>query len=241
MRGQIAAALCSAALCSAVFGFTASTTLAIAPQKPAKACLEEWRPNKAANEDRGVAATADVAQCRAGGVPVQAAASPSAPVILAAASSNAARDRPTYTTIRDIMDSIIDPSADGVWNAVETVADKEGIHELFPKTDDEWHDVRRAAVRLIEGSNLLMMPGREGAPAGSKSEAPGVELEPAQITALINKNRKGFNAFARALQVIAVEAMHASEAKNKDMLLDIGARMDGVCESCHQTFWYPGQ
>jgi len=236
MGKQIAAALCSAALCSAVFGFMASSSLAIAPQKPAKACLEEWRADKAANEDAGVTAKAGVAQCRAGSVPIQAAASPAPPVILAAATSNAARDRPTYTTIRDIMDSIIDPSADGVWNAVETVADKEGIHELVPKNEEEWHDVRRAAVRLIEGSNLLMMPGREGAPAGAKSEAPGVELEPAQITALINKNRKSFNAFARALQVIAVEALRASEAKNTDLLLDIGARMDGVCESCHQTF-----
>jgi hypothetical protein len=57
---------------------------------------------------------------------------------------------------------------------------------------------RHAAVRIIEGSDLLMMPGREAAPAGAKSEAEGVELEPTQITALVKKNRKAFDSFAMA-------------------------------------------
>jgi hypothetical protein len=36
-----------------------------------------------------------------------------------------------------------------------------------------WLNVRRASVRMIEGPNLLMMPRREAAPVGAKSEAPG--------------------------------------------------------------------
>ena len=99
--------------------------------------------------------------------------------------------------------------------------------------------MRHAAVRIIEGANLLMMPGREAAPAGTKSETPGVELEPAEITALIKKNRKSFDAFAKALQVLGVEALRASDAKNAALLMDIGGRMEDVCESCHKTFWYP--
>jgi hypothetical protein len=158
---------------------------------------------------------------------------------LVAAASNAARDRPVYSSIKDLMESIIDPSADALWTAVGTVVDKEGFHEALPKTQEEWLDVRRAAVRMIEGGNLLMMPGREAAPAGAKSEVPGVELEPAQITALIRKNRKSFDAFARALQLLGLEALRASETKNGVLLMDIGGRMENVCESCHQTFWYP--
>jgi hypothetical protein len=84
-----------------------------------------------------------------------------------------------------------------------------------------------------------MTPGRETAPAGTKSETPGVELEPSQITALINGNRPGFNSFATALRGLGFEALRASEAKNTDALLDIGGRMQEVCEGCHQTFWYP--
>ena len=84
-----------------------------------------------------------------------------------------------------------------------------------------------------------MMPGRQAAPAGAKSETPGVELEPAEIIALVRKNRKTFDGFAKALQLLGVEAMRASESKNAVLIMDIGARMEGVCESCHQTFWYP--
>jgi hypothetical protein len=192
MRRQIAAALCAA-----VLGIVASSSLAIARQKTAT------------------------------------------PTTLMPGPSNATRDRQVYSSIKDLMESIVDPSADALWGAVGTVMDKEGIRDLLPKTQEEWFNVRRAAIRIIEGGNLLMMPGREAAPAGTKSEAPGVELEPAQITALIKKKRKEFNEFAKALQLLGLEAARASDAKNGDLLIDVGGRMENVCESCHQTFWYP--
>ena len=156
-----------------------------------------------------------------------------------AGSGGALRDRPAYSSVKELMESIIDPSADVLWGAVGTVADKQGVKELSPKTQEEWLDLRRAAVRIIEGSNLLLMPGREAAPAGTKSEVPGVELEPAQMTALIKKKRKSFDAFAKALQELGLEALRASDTKNTDALIEIGGRMEDVCESCHKTFWYP--
>jgi hypothetical protein len=156
-----------------------------------------------------------------------------------AVDSKAARDRQVYATIKDLMESIVDPSADVLWGAAGTVVDEKGVQEMAPKTDEEWLGVRRAAVRIIEGGNLLIMADRDAAPAGTKSEVPGVELEPAEMTALIKKNRKSFNAFAKALQGLGLEALRASEAKNVDQLVEIGGRMEDVCESCHQTFWYP--
>jgi len=217
MRRQIAAALCVAAL--GVIALSAAS-LAIAQQKTAKACAEEWQADKTANRANGVTERAYVARCRAG-------------------SSKAAGDRQIYSSIKDVMESMIDPSADRLWGAAGTVIDKQGTQDLSPKTQEEWLDVRRAAVRIIEGANLLMMPGREAAPAGTKSEVPGVELEPAEITALIKKKRKSFDAFAKALRALGSEALQASEAKNVPLLEDIGGRMEDVCESCHQTFWYP--
>ena len=161
---------------------------------------------------------------------------------LAIAQQKAAKaisDRQVYSTIKDLMESIIDPSADALWGAAGTVIDTQGTQDMSPKTPQEWLGVRRAAVRIVEGANLLMMSGREAAPAGTRSEAPGVELEPAEITALIKKKRKSFDAFARALQALGLEALRASEAKDVPLLEDIGGRMENVCESCHQTFWYP--
>jgi hypothetical protein len=152
----------------------------------------------------------------------------------------AVADPPVSTSIRDLMQSIVDPSADVLWNAVGTIVDKEkGVQELAPKTDEDWAEMRHAAVRIIEGGNLLLMPGRLAAPAGARSETPGVELEPSEIAALVAKNRQEFDGFARALQALGAEALSASDKKDVALLMDIGARMDGVCESCHQTFWYP--
>jgi hypothetical protein len=148
-------------------------------------------------------------------------------------------DRQLYATIKDLMESIVDPSADVIWGAAGSVADKQGVQDFSPKTPEEWLAVRRAAVRLIEGGNLLMMPGREAAPAGVKSDAPGVELEPAAITALIRRKRRSFDAFARALQGVGSDVLRASEVRNADLLIEIGGRMEEVCESCHKTFWYP--
>src|SRR5215510_6818931 len=68
--------------------------------------------------------------------------------------------RPT-ATIKDIMDSIVDPSADELWEAVSTTVDATGVHDRFPKTDEEWKAARRNAIRLIEGSNLLLISPRQ--------------------------------------------------------------------------------
>jgi hypothetical protein len=211
MRRQIAAASCLA-----VLGFMTFSLLAVAQQQTAEAGLEVGRADQGASP-----------------------AAPAMPVIPVAAPSAAGDDGLVHSTIKDIMESIVDPSADALWEAVGTVVDKEGIHESFPKTPEDWRDVRRAAVRIIEGSNLLMMPGREAAPPGTKSDAPGVELEPDQISALLNKNRAAFDAFAKALQALGAEALQASAAQDAPLLMDIGARMENVCESCHQTYWYP--
>jgi hypothetical protein len=174
-----------------------------------------------------------------GGAPTRATARPALPATLVAGSSNATRTPPVRSSIKDLMESIIDPTADTLWGAVGTVVDREGVHEMLPKNQEEWLGVRHAAIRMIEGATLLMMPDREAAPAGTKSEVPGVELEPAQMTALIRKKRKSFDGFAKALQGLGVEALQASDAKNTDLLMDIGARMETVCEGCHTTFWYP--
>ncbi len=156
-----------------------------------------------------------------------------------AGSGNAGGDLPVNASIKEMMELIIDPSANAIWQAVATITDREGIHDLFPKTQAEWLDMRRAAVRIMEAGNLLMVPDREAAPSGTKSRTPGVELEPTQIEALVRKNRKSFDEFAQALRNLGVSALRASDNQNAALLLEIGDRMQPVCAGCHQTFWYP--
>src|SRR5262245_7337480 len=95
-------------------------------------------------------------------------------------------------TIKDIMDSEVDPSADYIWESVGTFVSAEGTIQKAPKTDDDWKEERRKAITLVEAANLLTMPGRHVAKAGEKSENPGIELGPEEIEDLINKDRPTF-------------------------------------------------
>lgn len=157
-------------------------------------------------------------------------------------SQNESHNQPKpIATIRELMVALIDPSADTVWNSVGTISDKTGIHDFAPKNDEEWIEVRNGAIRVIEGANLLMMDGRKTAPPGAKSIAPGVELEPEEIDKLISKNPEVFKGFAKTLQMTAMELLSAIEGRDSNAMMEIGARLDMVCESCHQTFWYPPQ
>ncbi len=74
MKRQIAIVVCSA-----VLGLMTVSSSAIAQQKTAKACADEWRANKAANQANGVTEKAYVTTCRGGAAPSQTTAAPTAP------------------------------------------------------------------------------------------------------------------------------------------------------------------
>lgn len=163
---------------------------------------------------------------------------PAADKPAASASAEAAPYRPT-STIKDLMDSEVDPSADYIWDAVATVITEKGIDERFPKTAKEWAEIRRKAVTLVEATNLLIMPGRMVAHPGEKSDNPGIELAPEEINAILEKDRGTFVKHALALNDAAMNVLKAIDAKDKEKILDGGAAIDEACESCHKIYWYP--
>jgi hypothetical protein len=155
-----------------------------------------------------------------------------------------AADQPPYTTtatVKDIMLHIIDPAGDMVWDSVATVIDKGGIHETMPKTDEEWFKVRSGLIMMIEGSNLLMIPGRKVARPGEKSETPGVELEPSEMDELIAKDRKAWYERAKALHDIAQSVLEIVDKRDAQKLFDVGEDIDKACENCHRQYWYPNE
>jgi len=142
-------------------------------------------------------------------------------------------------TIRDLMDSMIDPSADYLFEAVSTVADEHGVTEKAPKTTEEWQEVRRRAIQLLEAPNLLIAKGRTVARPEDAAKNPEVELQPAQIQALIDADRPAFIGLARGLQDAATLALKASDARDKDALFKSAEAIDTACETCHLRYWYP--
>ena len=145
----------------------------------------------------------------------------------------------TSATIKDIMDSMVDPSADYLFEAVAIVGDEHGVTERAPHTDEEWLEVRRRAVQLLEAPNLLVMHGRTVARPEDASKNPNIELEPSQVQALIDADRPAFATRARALQDAATLALKAIDAKDKDALFQASDGIDQACENCHLRYWYP--
>lgn len=148
--------------------------------------------------------------------------------------------RPTGT-IRDIMDSIVDPNSDYLWDSVFTETTSEGPITKVPKTDEEWAIERDHAIALMEASNLLQMPGRRVAQPGEKAANPDIEDSPEEIQALIDADRSGWNKsveeFYGAMRVV----MNSIDARNPLAVLSANEDLGRACEDCHAQYWYPHQ
>src|SRR5215471_852880 len=142
-------------------------------------------------------------------------------------------------TIKDIMDSMVDPSGDFLFESVQEIADEKGIREKAPQTDEEWEEVRHRAFILVEAPNLLTMEGRVVAHPDEKSKNPQVELQPEEIQKLVDSDRPSFIRRARRLQDAATLALKAADAKDKDALFKAIDSVDKACENCHLHYWYP--
>jgi cytochrome c556 len=138
------------------------------------------------------------------------------------------------------MDGIIDPAADDLWGSVETTVSSQGVQEKQPHSPDEWAEVRRKAITLIEASNLLAIEGRQVGAKPFPAEAEGA-LDSAQIQQRIAAERAVFVDFAGSLRASAQQALAAIDAQDPAALVNAGGVIDGVCEGCHMRFWYPNQ
>ena len=114
-------------------------------------------------------------------------------------------------TVKQIMNGITSPSAAVVYRSVGTIVSAEGVQEIAPRTDDEWMNVANNAAALVESANLLLMGGR----AVDKGD---------WVTQ------------AKALRETAQMALKAAEAKDRDAIMDAGAKINETCDACHQKY-----
>jgi cytochrome c556 len=136
-----------------------------------------------------------------------------AAVILASA-CNAAPPPPPYKPVADLkqlMVSVIEPAADEYWDAVGTVIDAEGVHEIVPQTQEDWDAARNHAYVITEAGNLLMMPTRA-------------------------KDAGDWMKFSQALIDTGLKAVRAAEARDKDAVFDAGAEVYDACTQCHARY-----
>ena len=152
------------------------------------------------------------------------------------------KSEPDYkatSTVREVMESMIVPSSDFLFNAVSSSVTPKGVEEKSPKTDEEWADVRHNAITLMEASDLIVLAGRHVAAPGQKAINPPVQLSPDEIEALIAKDRSSWVRMTHNLHDSILPALKAIDARDPMALSDSTIAIDMACESCHLKFWYP--
>jgi cytochrome c556 len=113
--------------------------------------------------------------------------------------------------LKQLMEWVLDPTADVVWDSVKTIYTQAGTKEIKPETEEQWNAVRYAAATLTEAGNMLMAQGR---PKGGAEWA----------------------AAAQRLVTAADKTLKAAEAKNVNAIFETGGEIYVACRSCHQKF-----
>ena len=112
---------------------------------------------------------------------------------------------------KDLMEDIMERQADIVWGASGAIVTAEGVEERRPKNDEEWQNVKAAAVTLTEAGNLLMMYPR------MQDGGPWME------------NVR--NMMAQGQRMIA-----AIDQKNVRDMFDVGSDLYDTCTNCHMHY-----
>lgn len=122
-----------------------------------------------------------------------------------------------YTTVVDtkqLMNWILDPNADVIWDSAGFEVTAEGTRSLAPTTGEEWNSVRNAAATIAEVSNLLMMPKRA-------------------------RDDTIWMSSSQGMQTTAVQLIDAAERQDADAVFDYGGELFTYCISCHDVYMLP--
>lgn len=144
-------------------------------------------------------------------------------------------------SVQELMEHVVDPQADFVFDAVGVDVTPKGTTYIAPATDDDWIKVQRGAIILAEATNLLKMP-RPVAPAGYTSghDGPGgPELPPAEIQALVDQDRAKWLRHVDDLRAEALRVIDIVKSRDAESLFKAGSDIDRACENCHLDYWYP--
>jgi len=161
------------------------------------------------------------------------------------AAAPSAGDAAVFTpvlSVKEVMEHIVDPIADWIFDAAVVDISEKGTVETKPLTDEDWLKVERGALILAESANLLKMP-RTMVPADDKSlnKGPGgPELTPAEIEAKVKKDPAAWNQHADGLRTAALESLEIIKTRDPEGLFKAGDKIDKACETCHLEYWYPG-
>ena len=131
--------------------------------------------------------------------------------LLAGCSPGAAPPPQTALSMKELMERVVDPSADVFWLASGTIITAKGEASRAPTTDAGWEAAVNAAATLVESGNLLMLPGRA-------------------------REGREWAVYARQLASAAAAGMTAAQAKDARAVFETGGEIYVACRSCHMKY-----
>jgi hypothetical protein len=117
----------------------------------------------------------------------------------------------TALDVTEIMNLVLEPASDILWDSGGWVLDASGYEELYPTTDEGWAYVRAQAAVVVESGNMLALPGRA-------------------------EDNDAWMIYAEGLSEAGILAMEAAAAQNEEDFFQAGAQLYSVCTACHQAY-----
>lgn len=148
---------------------------------------------------------------------------------------------PPNLSIEAIMEDIVMPAAEVLWDATAVYITEAGEDDRSPKNDEEWQRVDLSRVALEGAVKALLVPGRSVEEPVAVFEQTEEVLSPQQIAAMIKNEPDVWVAMVSALDDSVQQAKKAIEDQDVEALMEVGGALDEACESCHMHFWYPDQ
>lgn len=117
----------------------------------------------------------------------------------------------TTLNMQELMNLVLEPASDVLWDSGGWVLDAAGYEELYPTTDEGWDYVRAQAAVVVETGNVLALPGRA-------------------------EDNDAWMIYSQGLSEAGLRAMAAAEARDEEEFFQAGAQLYSVCTACHQAY-----
>ena len=114
-------------------------------------------------------------------------------------------------TTRQVMNWVLDPNADLIWNSAGFEITADGVEDLAPASDEQWLAVRNSSAAIIEVGNILLMPTHY-------------------------RDDAAWSRWVRDLQSTGMQLLATAESRDSTRLFSLGGELFEACQSCHDHY-----
>jgi hypothetical protein len=118
---------------------------------------------------------------------------------------------PPVASVKQIMNAIVLPNANVIYNAVGTIMTGAKVEEIAPKNDKEWAAVGDSAAAIVESGTMLLVGDR-----------------------LVDKRE--WLSYTERFIAAGKAALAAANEKKPDGVLAAGGDLNETCDACHEKY-----